>query len=236
MKSIHFTHLRHLAIDQRVKLYYSPAAISLVTHIALEEAGLPYDLEKISIREGQHLTPSYRRIHPLARLPALEIGPGDILTETPALLRYIADLVPDAKLLPTEGRAAACANEWLSLCASGVHPQFIGFFAPTRYTDDPAAAEAVSRDCKRRFFDLLQHVESRLPEHGFALGDAYSLCDAYLVVFFLWARKFELPVATLARYARLSETVLTRPAVRRALAQEGLGKLVPAIAGDPPRK
>lgn len=83
-------------------------------------------------------------------------------------------------------------------------------------------------DGKQRFFDLLRYVESRLPNRGFVLGERYSLCDAYLTVFFLWARKFELPVAELPRYGRLVASVLPRPAVRSALEAEGFGQLYAA--------
>ena len=172
---------------------------------------MPYTLEPILIQEGQQLSERYRRVHPLGRLPALEIEPGVVLTETPALLAYVADLAPELELLPGNGLARARANEWMSLLASAVHVTFISFFRPDRYTSDDAASAALKVDGKQRFFDLLRYVESRLPEHGFVLGERYSLVDAYLTVFFLWARRFELPVQELPRYARLSGTVLPRP-------------------------
>jgi len=210
------------------KLYFSPGAVSMATHMALEEAGVSYTLESISIKEGQQLTEQYRRVHPLGRLPALEIEPGVILTETPALLAYVAALAPALQLLPESGIARARADEWMSLLASAVHVAFISFFRPDRYTSDAAARAALKIDGRQRFFDMLRYVESRLPEQGFALGERYSLVDVYLSVFFLWARRFELPIHELPRYARLFTTVLPRPAVRRALEQEGFGHLYAA--------
>jgi glutathione S-transferase len=212
------------------KLYFSPGAVSMATHMALEEAGIAYTLEPILIKEGQQLTEQYRRVHPLGRLPALEIEPGVVLTETPALLAYVAALEPALQLLPETGLARARADEWMSLLASAVHVAFISFFRPDRYTSDDAARAALKIDGKQRFFDLLRYVESRLPEQGFALGEHYSLVDTYLSVFFLWARRFELPVHELPRYARLFSTVLPRPAVRRALEQEGFGHIYQASA------
>ncbi len=212
------------------KLYFSPGAVSMATHIALEEIGIPYTLEPVLIREGQQLTEQYRRIHPLGRLPALEIEPGVILTETPALLTYLAELAPELGLLPRGGLEGARANEWMSLLASAVHVTFISFFRPDRYTADDAARAALKIDGKQRFFEMLRHVESRLPEQGFVLGERYSLCDAYLAVFFLWARRIELELEELPRYSRLAGSVLQRPAVRRALEQEGFGHLYQASA------
>jgi glutathione S-transferase len=210
------------------KLYFSPGAVSMATHMAFEEAGLPYTLEPILIKEGQQLSERYRRVHPLGRLPAVEIAPGVVLTETPALLAYVAALAPASRLLPEGGLARARADEWMSLLASAVHVTFISFFRPDRYTSDDAARAALKVDGKQRFFDMLCHVESRLPEQGFALGDQYSLVDTYLTVFFLWARRFELPIQELPRYARLVASILPRPAIRRALEQEGFGHLYAA--------
>jgi glutathione S-transferase len=234
MKSMRFRHGRPSGIDRRMtfipKLYFSPGAVSMATHIALEEVGKPYALEPVLIREGQQLTEQYRRIHPLGRLPALEIEPGVVLTETPALLPYLAELAPELELLPRGGLQGARANEWMSLLASAVHVTFISFFRPDRYTSDDAARAALKVDGKQRFFDMLHYVESRLPEQAFVLGERYSLCDAYLAVFFLWARRFELAIEQLPRYGRLAGSVLQRPAVRRALEQEGFGHLYQASA------
>jgi glutathione S-transferase len=209
------------------KLFFSPGAVSMATHMALEELGAPYRLEPVLIPKNEQNTEQYRRVHPLGRLPALEIADGVVLTETPALLSYLAEQAPALELLPRDPLQRARANEWMSLLASAVHVTFISFFRPDRYTSDTRAMAALKIDGKQRFFDLLRHVESRLPAAGFVLGERYSLCDAYLSVFFLWARRFELPVAELPRYARLASAVLERPAVRRALEQEGFGHLYP---------
>src|SRR5689334_15986791 len=184
MKSIHFSHLRKApsqwAMTFKPKLYFSPGAVSMATHMALEEVGAPYDLEPILIREGQQRSERYLKIHPLGRLPALEVAPGVVLTETPALLGYLADQVPDRELLPHDPLLRARANEWMSLLSSVVHVAFISFFRPERYTSNDAAIAALKVDGKERFWQMLEHVERRLPERGFVLGERYSLCDAYL--------------------------------------------------------
>src|SRR6478609_8798858 len=99
MKSILFLHASASATSELMtdfvpKLYFSPGAVSMATHMALEEAGIPYTLEPVLIKEGQQLSERYRRIHPLGRLPAVEIAPDVVLTETPALLAYVAALAP----------------------------------------------------------------------------------------------------------------------------------------------
>ena len=207
------------------KLYFSPGAVSLVTHIALEELGNPYVLEPVLIKENQQRSERYLGIHPLGRLPALEILPGEVLTETPALLTYIADQAPGLRLLPTEPLPKARANEWMSLMASTLHIAFLSAYRPDRFTADSSAQAALRSDGRSRFLSLLQYVERRLPPETFALGRDYTLVDAYLCVIFLWARRIELPLEALPRYARLASAVLARPAVRRALEQEGFGHL-----------
>lgn len=207
------------------KLYFSPGAVSMATHIALEEVGAPYALEAISIKDGEQLGERYRRVHPLGRVPALELEPGVVLTETPALLGYLADGAPEQELLPPTGLARARANEWMSFLSSTVHVAFLSFYRPDRYTSDAAARAALGRDGRQRFLDLLRYVEARLPSQGFVLGARYTLCDSYLSVFWLWARRMDLPVTELARYTALARAVLQRAAVRRALEQEGFGQL-----------
>lgn len=206
-------------------LYFSPGAVSMATHIAFEEVGIPYQLEPILIKENQQRSERYLRIHALGRLPAVEVEPGVILTETPALLGYLADQLPALELLPKERLQRARANEWMSLFSSGVHVSFVTYFRPARYTADEAAMAALKVDGKQRFFAMLQHVESRLPDQGHILGERFSLVDSYAFVFYLWGRRIDLPVEKLPRYTRLAGQVMARPAVRRALEQEGFGHL-----------
>lgn len=205
-------------------LYFSPGSVSMATHFALEELGAPYHLEPILIRDDEQRSARYLAVHPLGRLPALEVAPGVILTETPALLSFIAEQDPERELLPRDPLLRARADEWMSLLASAVHVSFLTFYRPARYTADASAAQVLKRDGREHFSRMLAYVESRLPEAGYVLGETFSLCDAYLTVFFLWARRFEFPLEGLPRYTRVAEAVLSRPAIARALAQEGFGQ------------
>jgi glutathione S-transferase len=213
------------------KLYYSAGSVSMATHMALEEAGVRYELVPVPIKDGQQRTESYRQIHPLGRLPALEVAPGVVLTETPALLGYLADLVPERQLLPTQPLARARANEWMSLFASTLHVTFLSFFRPDRYTTNPAAMAALRQDGLVRFWELLQYVETRLPSTGFMLGESYSLVDPYLTVFHLWATRVDLAVTDLPHLTRIATQVMQRTAVRCALEQEGFGHLYATESG-----
>jgi glutathione S-transferase len=207
-------------------LYYSPASVSLASHIALEESGLPYELEEVSLKTGQHLTPSYLAIHPLGRVPALRLENSQVLTEVAAIHFYLAERVPEQKLMPESGWQRVRATEWLSFFASSVHEAFISFYQPRRYTEDEAARDALKRDGKVRFQRMLELVEARLSPDPYLLGERYTLCDASALLFYVWGRYFELPVSTLPKYSALAERVLSRTAVQRAFEQEGLGRLL----------
>jgi glutathione S-transferase len=211
-------------IAPMLTLYYSPGASSFAVHVALEEAALPFDLKEVVLSKGEHRSPEYLAVHPLGRVPALRLESGAVLTETPALLGFIADSVPERQLLPTDRVERARAAEWLSLFVSALHPAFLGFFRPQRFGDSPELHEALRRDSRGRFFELLQHVERRLPEAPFVLGSSYTLCDPYAAMFFMWGRHFEFPVQTLPRYAALFSAVSKRPAFVRAFQREGLDR------------
>jgi glutathione S-transferase len=214
-------------------LYYSPAATSFAVHVGLEESGLEYALHEVDLKSGAHHSPEYLAIHPLGRVPALRLPSGDVLTETPAILGFIADSAPERALLPVEPWPRARAAEWLSLFVSALHPTFLGFFRPSRYGDGPELHEALARASRERFFELLKHVERRLPDGPFVLGQRHSLCDPYAAMFFMWARHFRFPVAELPRYAALFERIAARPSFQRALAREGL---IPPRSGHEPQR
>jgi glutathione S-transferase len=213
-----------------MKLYYSKAACSLATHIALEEAGVPFEVEAIDISAGTQRNDGYLAKNPLGRVPVLELEDGRVLTEVPAILEFIASSAPKRGLLPSDPWLKVKASEWMSLFVSSVHPTFLGYYRPERFVRDRSAQDALRTDSREKFFSLLELVERQLPERGWVLGEAYSLCDAYALIFFLWARHFEFPLTGLPRYSALAERVLARPATARAIEREGLNQLTKAAS------
>lgn len=206
-------------------LYYSPGATSFAVHVALEEAGLEFALKEVALRGGEQRSNDYLAVNPLGRVPALRLASGEVLTETPAILGYVADSVPARGLLPAEAWPRAQAAEWLSLFVSALHPAFIGFFFPARYGKGDDLHGPLARESRGRFFELLEHVERRLPEGPYVLGERFSLCDPYAAMFFMWAGFFGFPCESLPRYAALFRRVAERPAFKRAFEREGLASL-----------
>jgi len=210
------------------RLYYAPGACSLAVHIALEEirrAGLAdYASTRLVLPAGDQKKPEFLAINPRGHVPVLTYrldGQEGVLTENLAILRFLAQQHPEARLLPSPIAGQARAWEWLSWLATDVHSfAFMMVFYPARFADSLAAQAEV--EAKGRAL-LVQHwadLESRLPAEGFALGE-FSLVDAMLIVFFRWARRYGFaPQTHYPRWAALTERTLARPSVQAAFEDE----------------
>lgn len=206
-----------------LQLYYSPGACSLAPHVVLEEIEVPFEPRPVSLADGEHRTPEYRAINPRERVPALAVD-GAVVTEVPALLTYLASLKPEAALIPPPGTLdfARCF-EWLAFLSSSLHVAYAQFRRPERFLPpgfaDPDAFVEQGRQNTRNFY---LEVEGRL-SGPWALGKAYSIADAYLLPFYLWAERVGLTMAQdCPRWAAWHGRMSERPAVRRALEREGL--------------
>ncbi len=205
-----------------LRFFYSPAACSLAPHIVLEETGAAYEPVRVTLAEGQQYSDDYRRINPRCKVPALQLGDGQVLTETHAIMAYLADTHPDKGLIPTDPLGRARAHEWMNHLAGGVHPHFTRFFRPERFVTEGADPAPVREAGLAAFRSALGEVEGRLPEDGFALG-AYSVVDAHLTVFLRWGGRAGFDLETeFPRYLALVRRVQQRPATQRALAMEDL--------------
>jgi glutathione S-transferase len=206
------------------ELYFYPGACSLAVHIALIEVGLPHTLRAVDVMSQEHLGEVYRAVHPLARIPALRLAGGEVLTEVGALLRYV-DEQSERPTLPRSGLAGARCLEWMSLLASGVHIPFAMRINPARFVDEESCFEELRRDGRERGFEMLRYVDARLNPSGTVLQNGPTLLDGYALVFFLWGLRAKLPVGELPRYKRLAQNQMHRAAVRTALQREGLSSV-----------
>lgn len=207
-------------------LFYSPGACSQASHIALEESGLPFAPRRVDFSTAEQRSPDYLRINPKGRVPALAED-GFVVTENPAILRYIAAKAPDAALWPAEPRADAICAEWCAWCSSGLHVAYAHVRRAERYaTSEEARAEVVEKG-RSTTREIWEQVEAKLAASGapWAAGERYSVADPYLLVFWTWGRgpvlgydmARDFPAWT-AHARRMGE----RPAVRRALEREGI--------------
>jgi glutathione S-transferase len=204
-----------------MKLYLSPGACSLASHIVLEEIGQPYETEKIALRDGQQRTPQYLAINWKGKVPALVLDDGQTLTENPVITSYLADKYSAAGLLAPPGDLArARAQEWLAWCASGVQPAFGPLFGPSKYVDDAAAQANLTEKARATVERLLAQFGDKMGA-PYVLGERFSIADAYTLVFWKWATDL-FKLKTHPRHRAAVEKLLDRAAIQRVLAAEGL--------------
>jgi glutathione S-transferase len=205
-----------------LKLFTSPRACSTACHIALEESGLPYAVDIIKIREGQHQTDEFLRINPWGKIPTFLID-DEVLTEAHAILSYIGD-TSDRGLLPqSNALARARAHEWMNFLTSTVHIAFRPLFKPHYFVDDPALYPNLHAIGIPNLRKTLLEVDRRLTGRIWALGDGYSVVDAYLIVFWIWSQRDDIRphVADMPAWNAHAERMFLREATWTCLRREG---------------
>jgi len=198
---------------------YSPGACSLAPHIALEETGATYALELVSIPKGEQQAPEYLNVNPRGKIPALRTPEG-VLTESVAILTYIARSFPQARLLPEEPIDMARCISHMAWLSNTVHPAFTHIVRPGRFANDDAAHANLQATGRENAWRLLQELDALLAGREWVLGSRHSVADPYTLVIYGWGKGHSMPVERLANYTAFKERMLRRPAVRRALERE----------------
>ena len=204
-----------------LKLFYSPGACSLVTHIALEESGAEFEPVRVTLAQAEHLKPEYLDINPHARVPALATGHG-VVTENIAILNLIADLFcKDGSVPRDDPYAAARCNELLGWFASTVHISFAQIWRAARFTRDESIHPAIVEGGRENLESQFAEIEA-LSGEGWLAGGRFTAADSYALTFFRWGRRIGMDMAAFPRWAAHLERLLDRPAVQRVLEREGL--------------
>jgi len=200
-----------------MKLYYSPGACSLADHIALEWTGQSYEAVRVS-REERKL-PAYLKINPAGAVPAFEQD-GWVLTQNAAILNYLADSYPEAKL-GGDGTAKSRAevNRWLALVNSDIHPSFHPLFGTTAYLGDEAAIEKTKDAARTKLRSLFERVDQQLEGKDWLTGSR-SIADPYLFVTLRWAKSLNLDLSGLTNLERFFKHIHADAAVQKVLAEE----------------
>jgi len=202
-----------------MKLYYSPGACSLSPHIVLREAGLSFDLVKKDLHSQTLEDGSdYRTINPKGYVPALVLDDGQVLTEGPAIVQYLADQVPGKKLAPPAGTLERVRlQEWLNYITSELHKTFSPLFNKQASEDWKAAARAL---LDRR----IDYVAKALEGRNYLMGDTFTVADCYLFTVLNWAAWVKVDLSRWPGASEYLKRVAARPAVQAALQAEGLLK------------
>jgi glutathione S-transferase len=167
-----------------ITLYHAPMSCSLACRLALVESNVPHDIVLIDTRAGEHRSETFRQINPLHRVPVLDID-GRKLRESSAILPLIADLIPDAGLLPRDPVERAFVQSWMGFLASTLHPCWSAMFHPDRLTDDPAGTGSVRSAAITRLSDAFGFIEQELAGQDWLAG-SMSICDFHLAVLSSW--------------------------------------------------
>lgn len=201
-----------------MKLYYSPGACSLSPHIVLREAGLDFQPVRVDLKTKKTAEGAdFMAINPKGYVPALELENGELLTEGPAIIQYVADLKPEQGLAPTPGTLArARLQEWLNLIATELHKGFTPLFRGGSDDWKKAALDNIHR----RF----AFIDAHLAERSFLLGEQFSVADAYLFTVLSWTRFVNIDMTPYPALQAYAARVGARPAVQEALRAEGLLK------------
>ena len=202
-----------------LKLFHAWGSCSLASLIALEEAGANYELVVMSTKDGDQRTPDYLAINPKGRVPAL-VTPRGVLTETPAILSYIPETHPSARLLPVDAWERAQAHAFNSYLCSTVHVAHAHKHRGYRWTDDAQAQAAMTAAVPKNEIACFQLIEDEMLAGPWVLGEAYSVCDAYLFTLTGWLEGDGVDRRQFPKVNALYDRVAARPAVRKVLALE----------------
>ncbi len=199
-----------------MKLFYMPGVCSLSPHITLRESGLAFDLEKVDrATKKTDKGTDYMGISPRGYVPALQLDNGDILTEGPAIVQYVADQVPDKKLAPPAGTMARYKlMEWLNVVSSEIHKGFSPLFMPNVSAE---SKEAV----KERLLSRLGSIDKHMAGRDYVM-DTFSVVDPYLFTTLRWTVPLKIDLTPFPNLVAFFERMKERPAVKAALAAEGL--------------
>jgi glutathione S-transferase len=201
-----------------MKLFYMPGACSLAPHIALREAGLPFEMERVGRDKKTERGDDYLVINPKGSVPALKLDDGEILTEAGVVQQYIADKAPAKKLVPAAGTPERYRlQEWLNYIASEVHKGIGQLFNPAMPEDYKAA---IKKGLNTR---QLPFLEKALTGKDYLLGQ-FSVADGYLFTVLNWTNVHKIDLSGYPNISAFMKRVSARPAVQEAMKAEGLLK------------
>ena len=200
-----------------MKLYYTPGACSLSPHIVAHELGIALQLDKVDLKTKQiEGGADFVSINPKGYVPALELDNGELLSEGPAIVQYLADLKPESGLAPANGTFARYRlQEILTYINSEIHKSYSPLFNP----NTSAEVRAEREEYLRKRYTL---IEKKLGEQPYLLGSSYSVADAYLFTVTNWSNHLKLDLTAFPNLLAFQKRVGERPAVQAALRAEGL--------------
>jgi glutathione S-transferase len=200
-----------------LKLYYARNSCALASHIALEETGAPYEAVRIDFGSAQQRGPEYLKINPKGRVPSLQTERG-ILTETPAILAFIAQRFPAARLAPVDDPFAfGEVQAFNSYLCSTVHVAHAHGGRGYRWADDETSFADMKRKVPQTMRECFNLIETQMLRGPWVCGDAYTICDPYLFTISGWLARDKVDIAEFPKVKTHADAMNKRPAVQNVL-------------------
>ncbi len=202
-----------------MKLYYTPGACSLSPHIALLEAGLPYDLVKVDLRAKKlENGDDFLKVNPKGQVPVLALDSGELVTEGPVIVQMIADKAAGKNLAPARDSADRYKLlEWLNFITTELHKSFGPMFSPV-------LADEAKAFFKDRVMGKFKYVDSQLAGRDYLMGSQFTVADGYMFTMLSWADRMKFDLSDMPNLLAYKDRVGARPKVQEALTKEGLMK------------
>lgn len=205
-----------------MRFYYAPLSCALATHIVLEHIGADYEAERLNLRENDQNAPAYLAINPKGRVPALVTAQG-ILTETPALLLYLAQTYPDAKMAPLDDAFALAQmqsiNSWF---CSTVHVHHAHGARGRRWSDDLDAQKTMKAKVAQNMTDCAELIEREILRGPWVMGAQFTVADAYLFTMTSWMKGDGVDMARFPKLTDHYARMLEIPAVKKVVPLHGI--------------
>ncbi len=202
-----------------MKFYYSPCAASFAPHVILHETGQAFESVQVSVKDGSTRAEHFLKINPKGRVPVLDTG-REILTESAAIMYYLALAHPEMKLIPDTPMGFARTVEWTNWLST-VHAWAVAQkIRPERFTDDKAAHPGIQEKGLENLHDLFMQINEKLQDTEWAVPDGYSIADANVLIFFKWGQMLGLDMKKYEHWTAHARRMELRGSVRAALEAE----------------
>lgn len=200
-----------------MELFYAKGTVAMAVLITLYETGLPFTITSLDFSKAEQQDATYLARNPKGRVPALVTDQG-VLTETPAILPYVAGLAPAANLLPTDPYEIAKLNEFTSYLASTAHVNHAHRMRGSRWADDQSSFDDMAQKVPQNMRDTFAFIQSDCLRGPWVMGDQYTVADAYLFTVASWLKGDSVDITEFPAVAAHFTAIKSRPAVQKALA------------------
>jgi glutathione S-transferase len=206
-----------------MKLYYKAGSCSLAPHIVMAELGMAYELEAVDLATKVCASGDFRKINPKGSVPAIKMDNGEILTEGAVISQYLADQKFETTLVPKFGTLERYrCMEWMNFVATEVHKTLGTMFAAGNIMKSAESQTELRAGLAQVFEKKMAYLSESLGDQSYLMGETFTIADAYLFTCLSWTKMLKVDLSAWKNIKAYQERVLGRPAVQKAMKEEGL--------------